>query len=105
MSLFLWSWVVTLPITLIGGYWVFSTEERFYTYKVRYNSGNKTELDFGNIARYEIARLVQRIRVGVVNNLRRNETSLRRVHLILSESEVARLEAHMPQSGFDYVDC
>ena len=103
MSLFLWSWVVTLPITLIGGYWAFSTAERFYIYKVRYNSGNKTELDFGNIARYEIARLVQRTRVGVVNNLRRNETSLRRVHLILSESEVARLEAHMPQSGFDYV--
>ena len=103
MSLFLWSWVVTLPITLIGGYWVFSTGERFYTYKVRYNSVNKTELDFGNIARYEIARLVQRIHVGVANNLRRNETSLKRVHLILSESEVARLEAHMPQSGFDYV--
>ena len=103
MSLFLWSWVVTLPVTLIGGYWVFNTVERFYTYKVRYDPVNKGELDFGNIARYEIARLVQRIRAGVANNFRYNETSLKRVHLILSESEVARLEAHMPQSGFDYV--
>ena len=67
-SLFLWSWVVTLPVTLIGGHWVFSTVERFYTYKVRYNSLNKTELDFGNIAKHEIAQLVQRIRVGVANN-------------------------------------
>jgi hypothetical protein len=103
MSLFLWSWVVTLPVTLIGGYWVFSTVERFHTYKVRYNPVNKSELDFGNIARYEIARLVQRIRVGVANNFRHNETNLKRVHLLLSESEVARLEAHMPQSGFEYV--
>ena len=86
MSLFLWSWVVTLPVTLIGGYWVFSTVERFYTYKVRYNPGNKGELDFGNIARYEIARLGQRIRAGVANNFGHNKTSLKRVHLILSES-------------------
>ena len=67
-SLFLWSWIVTLPVTLLGGYWVFSTVERFHTYKVRYNPVNKSELDLGNIAKYEIARLVQRIRAGVENN-------------------------------------
>ena len=102
-SLFLWSWVVTLPVTLIGGYWVFSTVERFHTYKVRYNPVNKSQLDLGNIAQYEIARLVQRIRAGVENNFRHNETNLKRINLIVSESEIARLEAHMPQSGFEYV--
>ena len=102
-SLFLWSWVVTLPVTLIGGFWVFSTVERFYTYEVRYNPVNKSELALGNIAKYEIARLVKRIRAGVENNFRHNETNLKRIHLIVSESEIARLEAHMPQSGFEYV--
>ena len=102
-SLFLWSWIVTLPVTLLGGYWVFSTVERFHTYKVRYNPVNKSELDLGNIAKYEIGRLVQRIRAGVENNFRHNETNLKRINLIVSESEIARLEAHMPQSGFEYV--
>ena len=64
-SLFLWSWVVTLPVTVIGGYWVLSTVERFHTYKVRYFPGNISELELGNIANYEINRLAQRIRAGL----------------------------------------
>jgi len=102
-SLFLWSWVVTLPVTVIGGYWVLSTLERFYTYKVRYFPGNISELELGNIANYEINRLAQRIRAGVSNNFQNSPTQLSRVHLIVSESEIAQLESHMPQSGFQYV--
>ena len=60
---FSWSWVVTLPVTLLGGYWLYNTLDRFGTYTVRYfedSAGAQHQLALGSIGRYEADALAQR---------------------------------------------
>ncbi|MDP7453425.1 MAG: CotH kinase family protein, partial [Arenicellales bacterium] len=103
LRLFLWSWVATLPVTLVGGYWVYRSMDRFYTYKARYDPVNRNETDLGVIGKYEIARLVQRVRAATVGKFTQRGTSLKVIYLFVPESNLATLESHMPQSGFNYV--
>jgi len=101
-KILLWSWIVTLPISIIGGYLLYQTIDRTYTYNVRYG-GAKEKLQLDNIARYEIAQLVNYTRAHITKLLKNQETALRPIHLIVPEANLATLQAHMPQSGFEYV--
>ena len=75
--IFLWSWLITLPITVVGGYWLFATTERFYTFAVRYtgteaNPGGEMELTA--IGQYELKILWQRVRAEL-NRLVNDEST------------------------------
>ena len=100
--LFLWSWLVSVPITVIGSYWTYRSIDRFYTYSVRYTS-NAEELRLSSIGHYEVNRLAQQIRANISGNFDRRTSQLQSVHLFFPESSLSMLESHMPQSGFDYV--
>ncbi|MCP4950953.1 MAG: hypothetical protein GY922_03805, partial [Proteobacteria bacterium] len=100
--MFLWSWVVTLPISIIGGYLLYRAVDRTYTYSVRYG-GAKEELQLDAITRYEINQLANYARAHLTKLLKKRATSLKSIHLIVPEANLAQLEAHMPQSGFKYV--
>jgi len=102
-QIFLWSWILTVPISLVGGYLLYRTIDRAYTYSVRYGT-NKEELQFDRVARYEINQLTNLARVKFVKELSGQETSLKSIHLVVPEANLGKLEAHMPQSGFEYVD-
>ena len=39
IQLFVWSWIISLPLALIGGYWLYNTMDRFNEYSVRYYNG------------------------------------------------------------------
>ncbi|MFP6716843.1 MAG: hypothetical protein VCB82_05015, partial [Alphaproteobacteria bacterium] len=101
--IFLWSWVVTVPVTLVGGYLVFRSFDRFVTYGMRYNAGDQQELNLSAIGHYELSRMSQRIRAAVSGYLSEKPTELRSIHLFVPESNLSNLESHMPQSGYDYV--
>ncbi|MDP6736761.1 MAG: CotH kinase family protein, partial [Nitrospinaceae bacterium] len=101
-QIFLWSWILTVPISLVGGYLLYRAADRTYTYSVRYG-GNKEELQFDRVARYEINQLTNLARVKFVKELSGQETSLKSIHLVVPEANLGKLEAHMPQSGFEYV--
>ncbi|MCP4951591.1 MAG: hypothetical protein GY922_07050, partial [Proteobacteria bacterium] len=99
---FLWSWVLTLPISVVGGYLLYRTLDRTYTYSVRYG-GAKEELQLDQIARYEINQLANYAKANITRILNKQTTSLKPIHLIVPEANLATLQAHMPQSGFKYV--
>jgi len=102
-NLFLWSWLITLPVTLAGGYVLVRTLERTYTFHVRYGGWTK-DLELGSVARYEVGQLANMIRAKFKNNLRPLDTQLERIYLVVPTSNLALLESHMPQSGFEYVE-
>ena len=102
-QIFLWSWVITVPIILIGGYILYRAADRTYTYSVRYG-GEREELQFDRIARYEARQLANRARVKLLKGFGNQGTSLKSLHVVVPESNLAQLESHMPQSGFDYVE-
>jgi hypothetical protein len=100
--LFLWSWLFTLPITGLGAYWTYKTVDRFYTYGVRYKP-SPVKFNLSTVGQYEFETLQQRVAaatMGVINN---RKSSVPLIHLFVPESNLAILESHMPQSGYDYV--
>ena len=103
--LFLWSWLVSVPITVIASYWTYRSIDRFYTYSVRYDPlrPNAEELGLSPIGHYEVNRLAQQVRATISGNFDRRTSELQLVHLFFPESSLSMLESHMPQSGFDYV--
>jgi len=103
--IFLWSWLITLPITVVGGYWSFATTERFYTFAVRYtgteaNPGGEMELTA--IGQYELKILWQRLRAEL-NRLVLDESTLKPLRLYVPKTKIKQLESHMPQSGYENV--
>ena len=100
--LFLWSWVLTLPLALAGGYLAFRTIDRFYTYQIRYNP-KPIVMSLGRTLRYEKDQLLQLARVKTSPESLFQKTNLGRVNLFVPAANLAQLESHMPQSGFEYV--
>ena len=58
--LFLWSWLLTLPVTVLGGYWTYRTVDRFYTFGVRYKP-SPVKFDLHTVGQYEYETLQQRV--------------------------------------------
>ena len=102
LKLFFWSWLITLPVSIAGGYVFYKTIDRFFTYSIRYG-GAKEELQLDAITRYEINQLANFTRAHIKKVFGGRETSLKQIHLIVPEPNLAKLQAHMPQSGFSYV--
>ena len=102
IRLFLWSWLLTLPISGLGAYLTYQTVDRFYTFGVRYKP-SPVKLDLHTVGRYEYETLRQRIAAAVSRISKSNESSLPLIHLFVPEANLATLESHMPQSGYDYV--
>ena len=101
---FLWSWIVTLPATLLGGYWLYSTLDRFGTYNVRYQAVGSAlkNMALGAIGQYESDAMIQRVRANV-SQMWLPPSALKAIHLFVPEAHLAQLQSHMPQSGFKYV--
>jgi hypothetical protein len=101
--IFLWSWLLTVPVTVVGGYLAFRSFDRFLIYGMRYSSPLHDDLSLGAIGEYEMNRMSQRIRAGISSYFRKESTGLKPVYLFVPESNLSKLESHMPQSGYDYV--
>ena len=99
--LFLWSWLVTLPVTLTGGYLAFKAIDRFNTFFVRYDP-SPVEATLSRIFQYEIERLIHSVRANTMIDLNLRQQVLPRINLFLPSSGLAKLGAHLPQSGFQY---
>ena len=101
---FLWSWVITLPVTLLGGYWLYSTLDRFGTYNVRYQAVGSAvkNMALGAIGQYESEAIVHRVRT-MLTQITHSPSALKAMHLFVPEAHLAQLQSHMPQSGFKYV--
>ncbi|WP_299852045.1 CotH kinase family protein [uncultured Roseovarius sp.] len=95
----LWSWVITLPIVVVGGHTLFQTWKRFDTFFVRYDPSHMK----GNLSRlleYQIGNVTGKIASVITPT---PSTELPTIRLSAERRALATLHQHMPQSGFEYV--
>ena len=100
-NLFLWSWIVTLPIALLGSYWAYNTANRFYTYAVRYDPAPNRTMNLYATGAYEFDTIIQRSRLLLKPQA--NESELPAIKIFVPETNMSLLESRMPQSGFGFV--
>ena len=95
----LWSWLITLPIVVIGGYTLHQTWKRFDTFDVRYTT-HRMSIQLRPYLEYQIASVKRKIGSVFTSEA---ETELPIIQLSIERRAFATLEKHMPQSGFEYV--
>lgn len=101
--LFLWSWLVTVPLTMIGGYLVYRTVDRFYTFSVRYNPyPDSADLSLKSIVDYEWGSVFLSVKAAVYRYFNKQQ-QLNSIHLFASKADLATINAHLPQSGYQYI--
>lgn len=105
-KIWLWSWLLTLPICTVGNYWLANTIKEYSDFKIRYNiSPEKTSLL--QIGKFELAHLTRNLKLLLVADYlrekREHRSRLKTIDLIIPQPELAKLNASLPQSGFDYV--
>jgi len=93
--------LITLPIAIGGGYLSYKTFTRFYTFQVRYDP-YPAELKVRNLLQYEWDSMVLAGQTAVNRYIGKN-TDLKSIYLFASHSDLARLDTHLPQSGFKYI--
>ena len=103
-QLFLWSWLVTVPLTVTSGYWAYRTIDRFTTFAVRSDLKNfSTKFRLRNVGTYQYESIKQQLFSAIWRMVDSTPPSFSSIHLFVPESNLSMLESHMPQSGFDYV--
>ena len=80
--LFLWSWLLTLPVTVLGGYWTYRTVDRFYTFGVRYKP-SPVKFDLHTVGQYEYETLQQRVAAAASRITKSSESRLPLIHLFV----------------------
>ncbi len=98
-KVFIWSWIITLPITICTTVLVYQALDRYYTFGVRYNPA-PIEPPLSFYINYEIDLFLHKLKVTIFEA---KQTKLPEINLFIPHSEIAKLEQHMPQSGFSYV--
>jgi hypothetical protein len=98
-KLLLCFWVLTLPLTITGAYLAYKALDRFYTFQVRYEG----RLRLSNVLSYERDHFIQKIRATFLHQVKGGNTDLPAVQIFVPRANLAQLESHMPQSGFDYI--
>lgn len=99
--LLFWSWTATVPITVLGAYVTYDALNRFWTFSVRYDP-KPAELRLSHYAKYAMEARIQDARVGL-SRYHRQKSPFRTVNLFVPQANLAILESHLPQSGFEYV--
>lgn len=100
-----WSWVVTLPISLIFGIWFWQTANRYLTFGVRYDAAPFT-VSLHRTGAVEFVHLLRNLKLAATANAfsKDDSESLRNINLFVTESNLNRLDGNLPYSGFEYVD-
>jgi len=104
-SIWRFSWLITLPVSVLYLYCVWATVERFYVFKVRFDPAPSVAQlhEFGTT---EFMQLIRRWKLAWVPKFdRRSEASpqIRDISLYVPQSQLAQLDSHLPYSGFEYV--
>ena len=105
-GVWLWSWLLTLSICVVGGYWASNTLKSFYDFSIRYDI-TPFKVSLHQIGVYEWQHMIRQLDFMVVPDYLKTrweaESSLKTVDLLISEPAIASLNAELPHSGFDYV--
>ncbi|MHC5065498.1 MAG: CotH kinase family protein [Planctomycetota bacterium] len=94
-----WSWVVTLPVSLVFVYWLVSLASAYSTFQIRFEPSAPfgLHMEGRNQANYMLRRAAASLRSGGTPE------GYRTIDLALSETDRSRLNSRLPHSGFTYV--
>lgn len=99
-----WSWLVTLPISVIFIYWGWVTVDRYITFGVRYNPA-PAQMSLLHSGTMEASHLYRNASLSLSERKIHNDSNniLRTINLFVPESNLAKLNSNLPHSGFEYV--
>ena len=97
----LMSWVLTVPIVVTGSFIAYKSVDRFLTFQVRYDP-NPAGLRLSQVIIYEYERIIKRVMSDFYIFLNK-KSNLRIIEIYVKEKDLASLNSHLPQSGFEYV--
>ena len=103
----LWRWspVVTLPIAIIFLHWATTTYRQFESFRVEYDS-RPVQMELHSIGVDQWNELVRHAEIASQTRSLANipeAYALNTVQLFVSESEISKLQARLPYSGYEYV--
>lgn len=103
-KVWLWSWLLTLPVTSISFYWGCVTFDRYYTFYVKLFSPYSMLYSIGESEFQHMLRQVKLVlEGGVTGGGQEENNALKTINLFVSEANISLLNNSLPQSGFEYV--
>ncbi len=94
---------MTLPICLIFGYWLWASTEHYATFGVRHNS-SPIEVKILGTGQDTLQRMKRHLQLAISPKIMgERDQKLDTVNIFISESDIAKLEEHLPHSGMEYV--
>lgn len=102
LRIFIWSWVLSLPVTLLGGYLSYQSWQHYQTFSIRYNPSPAITF-LTTDALIEIGRLRQQFFSAVERYINDDWTQLDTIYLFASQADLSQLNSNLPHSGFHYI--
>ncbi|MEZ5963719.1 MAG: CotH kinase family protein [Planctomycetota bacterium] len=98
-----YSFVLTLPVCIALVWWARTTWQRYQTFRVE--QGTLEDFRLSRVGAMTFGELLRRLEVDwTQTGSRRPLPDMRTFDLFVPEQGLARLDADLPHSGFDYVD-
>ncbi len=99
--LFLWSWIFTLPLTLVGSYLTYQAWNHYETFAVRYDPEPATITLSHNFV-YVTKVLLLKMQAAF-QRYDNNWTKIEPIYLFASQADLSGLDANLPHSGFKFI--
>jgi len=99
---FHWSWIVTVPVTMLFLVWIIGVIPKYWDFGLRYRTyANAAKLK--NIGEMEFKHLLRKLQLKFIPDLSHSEQSLQQINLIVEGAAEAELNRNLPHSGRNYV--
>ena len=104
IALWRYSWIITLPCSIFFFYWILSTTDRYMQFCVKYNTVPYAT-DLRTIGQENFSHMLRTLRLKFTTEsklVEKNE-GLESIHLFVSKTNLRKLNASLPHSGYKYV--
>ncbi|HIG64169.1 MAG TPA: hypothetical protein EYQ43_00980 [Methyloprofundus sp.] len=102
LGVFLWSWLVTLPIALLGAFVSYQAWQHYQTFSVRYDPSPAVTSLSGDVL-IEIGSLRRKTLSAIERYINDDWTQLETISLFASQADLSQLNSNLPHSGFQYI--
>ena len=106
-KVWLWSFLVTIPISVISNQWLFTTSKTYFDFMVRYDIAPATTSLTG-IARSELAYILRDLKLQFIPDheklMQEQSSTFDTIDLMIPAPGISQLNSLLPHSGFEYVE-
>lgn len=102
LRLFLWSWLISLPISLLGSYVTYRSWQHYQTFSVRYDP-SPAITSLSSDVLLEIDSLKRKTSSAIARYMNDDWTQIEPIYLFASQAALSQLNSNLPHSGFEYI--